>query len=837
MQVKHRLLLNLVVAALLVAAILVMLVTTTRRVVTTVETSTIADAIITTAFERLALDSDYINSGNERVRRQVDAKYRQIGDLLKSATEKFTAPEDQKTLTALIETSESVRAILLSIMANREHVNPTDRPEALSLEVDERLRSQMTMRIYETVRLGGNLKEASNAAIILSLKQAGAGIVAILFFVGVVTVINFVTLNRAISRRMERLRHGAALIGEGRLDHRIEIGGSDEFADLAKAFNAMTEKLSGSYQELEKEVEVRRRAEEAVINDITGRIRAEENLQKAYSELETRVTARTQELQDLTETLEDRVAKRTAELRAANETLRTSRLAALNLMEDAVIDRKNLEEITASLRDSEEKYRNLFVNMTEEVHLWEVVRDDVGGIKTWRLVDANPPTIKSWNRKSVEEIRGKTTDEIFGPGATEHYMPVVRNIFTEGVPYTFEDYFPHLDKHFRFTSVPFGEYFITTGADITDIKKAELALRESEERLNRTQEIAHLGGWEFDLAGNRLFCSDEVYRIFGFQPQEIEATREAFLERLHPDDRNAMDVYADSIREGRDGYEVEMRIMRESDDQVRVVLEKCEHFRDASGRIIRSVGMVHDITESKEAEESLRRANADLTNLNKELESFVYSASHDLRAPLRHISAFAELVIGRYAGRLDQKGRDYLLRISSSAARMTKTIDELLKLSRISRQDIRWETVDLSEMAAHIVGGLREADPGRQVEVAIEPGLVAHGDPGLLELSLSNMLRNAWKFTSKTENPQIAFGTVLQNEKRVYSVRDNGAGFDMKIAAKMFLPFHRLHPDSHFEGNGIGLAIVERAIRRHGGRVWAEGEVGRGATLYFRLED
>lgn len=168
---------------------------------------------------------------------------------------------------------------------------------------------------------------------------------------------------------------------------------------------------------------------------------------------------------------------------------------------------------------------------------------------------------------------------------------------------------------------------------------------------------------------------------------------------------------------------------------------------------------------------------------------------------------------------------------------MTRTIDDLLKLSRISRQDIRREAVDLSEMAVHVVGALREADPGRQVEVTIEPGLVAHGDPSLLELSLANLLRNAWKFTSRIEHPQIAFGAVLRNDKSVYYISDNGVGFDMKIAAKMFWPFHRLHPDSHFEGNGIGLAIVERVIRRHGGRVWAEGEVGKGATLYFRLED
>ncbi len=234
--------------------------------------------------------------------------------------------------------------------------------------------------------------------------------------------------------------------------------------------------------------------------------------------------------------------------------------------------------------------------------------------------------------------------------------------------------------------------------------------------------------------------------------------------------------------------------------------------------------------------DAARRRAEELGALNRELESFVYSISHDLRAPLRSMEGFARIVVEDYAERLDEQGKDYLGRIHRGAEKMTRLIDDLLRLSRISRQEIDRTEVDLSKMASAIVAELREAHAGRSVEIHIKEGLTAFADPRLMGIILSNLIGNAWKFTSKIEKARIEFGADNEDGKPVYYVRDNGAGFNPEYADKMFWPFHRLHSDDEFEGTGIGLTIVERVIHRHGGKVWAEGETGKGATVYFTLE-
>ncbi len=237
----------------------------------------------------------------------------------------------------------------------------------------------------------------------------------------------------------------------------------------------------------------------------------------------------------------------------------------------------------------------------------------------------------------------------------------------------------------------------------------------------------------------------------------------------------------------------------------------------------------------KRLEELVEERTSELTSANKEMETFIYSVSHDLRAPLRHISGFADLVTKKNADKLDDTGKEYLSRIHSGAQKMSRLIDDLLNLSRLSRQEVQRREVNLSAIAASIVAELREAHPDRGVEADIREGLTAFADPGLIEVVLSNLFGNAWKFTAKTGHARIEFGAVEQDGKIIYYVKDNGAGFDGKHAEKMFWPFHRLHSEDAFEGTGIGLAIVDRIVSRHGGKVWAEGIEGKGATVYFSL--
>jgi len=236
-----------------------------------------------------------------------------------------------------------------------------------------------------------------------------------------------------------------------------------------------------------------------------------------------------------------------------------------------------------------------------------------------------------------------------------------------------------------------------------------------------------------------------------------------------------------------------------------------------------------------ERTKELERRALELQAANSELDAFAYSVSHDLRAPLRSIDGFSQVLLEDYGERLDEGGRDSLQRVRVASQRMATLIDDLLKLARVTRTEMRTERVDLSGMAREIVLDIERTAPDRQVEFAIAPGLEAQGDSRLLRVVLDNLLRNGWKYTGKQPQPRVEFTAVDENGGRVFVVKDNGAGFDMKYADKLFGVFQRLHSTAEFEGTGVGLATVRRIINRHGGRIWAEGVVDQGATFYFTL--
>jgi len=268
-------------------------------------------------------------------------------------------------------------------------------------------------------------------------------------------------------------------------------------------------------------------------------------------------------------------------------------------------------------------------------------------------------------------------------------------------------------------------------------------------------------------------------------------------------------------------------------------------YYDADGSFAGTVGVAVDITERRQAELELRkhhdsleeqvaRRTQELAAANKELESFSYSVSHDLRAPLRSIDGFSHILLDDYGATLDSTATGYLQRIRTAAQRMGQLIDDLLELSRVTRGELFIEPVNLTALAQSIVNELKAAQPDREATITIEPQLLAQGDTNLLQIMLQNLLANAWKYSSKRSLCEITFGKADEQD-HVFYIRDNGTGFDMRYSNKLFGAFQRLHGSDEFEGTGIGLATVQRIIQRHGGSVWAESEVGKGATFYFQL--
>ena len=328
-------------------------------------------------------------------------------------------------------------------------------------------------------------------------------------------------------------------------------------------------------------------------------------------------------------------------------------------------------------------------------------------------------------------------------------------------------------------------------------------------------------------------------RLYGYTAEEVIGRS---ISILIPADRpDELPAILERLRRGEriDHYETE----RISKDGRRVhVSLSISPVKNSDGRIVGAATIARDITERirleaerARLERERREYAAQLEAANRELEAFSYSVSHDLRAPLRSIDGFSQALLEDYADRLDEQGRDYLGRVRAASQRMAELIDDLLHLARVTRAELRPETVDLSALAEAIADQLRHSDPGRRVELAIPPGIRAEGDARLLRIVLENLLGNAWKFTARRDRARIELGITESDGQRAYFVRDNGVGFDMAYAGKLFGAFQRLHGAREFEGTGIGLATVQRIVHRHGGRVWAEAAVDRGATFSFTL--
>ena len=376
-------------------------------------------------------------------------------------------------------------------------------------------------------------------------------------------------------------------------------------------------------------------------------------------------------------------------------------------------------------------------------------------------------------------------------------------------------------------------------------ERAANRLRRNEHSLSEAQRIAHLGSWDFDIEKNTLAWSDEIYRIFEIDPEKFGASYEVFLDAIHPGDRMLVDkAYNESVK-NRAPYDIEHRLLMR-DGRVKYVNEIGETYYGEDGKPLRSFGIVHDITWRKEAEEKIRRLNTELeqrvvartvelVDANKELEAFSYSVSHDLRTPLRAIDGFSRMLLEDYEEKLDDEGKRLLNVVRDNTGRMAQLIEDILHFSRVGRTGMSFSEIDMEGLARAVVDEFKPLAAGRKLKIGLGKLPGVQGDRAMMHQVFENLLGNAIKFTGHKEDAHIEIGGKIEGGKAVYYIKDDGAGFDMQYAEKLFGVFQRLHSIEEFEGTGIGLAISKRIIARHGGTIWAEGEVGKGATFYFSI--
>lgn len=456
-------------------------------------------------------------------------------------------------------------------------------------------------------------------------------------------------------------------------------------------------------------------------------------------------------------------------------------------------------------------------------------------------------------RRPREELVGDTVENVIGPKSFENVRDRIARALG-GEAEVFSAWYPLLTgelRNFRTSYIPLmdgGEAkgFFVYARDATDELLTQQSLQESERKYRGTFFNAAVGMARMALDGSWLDVNDRFCEILGYDREELVG--KTVQDLTHPDDfEREWKLMTDVASGVRDTYDIDKRYLRRDGTPVWGHLT-VSTARSDGGDALYYVCVVEDISERKEVEQKLQALNtsletrvaertAELTALNQELDAFNYSVSHDLRAPLRAIDGFSQAMEEDYGPQLDEGARHYLGRIRNGATRMSDMIEALLRMSRLTRGELHLEEVDLSAMANELLANLQQEEPERQLVATVADGLKAVGDGRLLRVVMANLLENAWKFTRQREEARIDVGSAHDPESGEQSifVRDNGAGFDPKYADRLFVPFQRLHSAGEFDGQGIGLATVQRVVHRHNGQIWAQSQEDAGATFYFTI--
>jgi PAS domain S-box-containing protein len=386
---------------------------------------------------------------------------------------------------------------------------------------------------------------------------------------------------------------------------------------------------------------------------------------------------------------------------------------------------------------------------------------------------------------------------------------------------------------------------LVSSRDITELKRSEERLRRSERMLVDTQGVAHLGTWDWDVTQPTATWSEELFRIYGLSPETYVPSYEAYLTKVHPEDRQRVVVATNRVFHEHIPYSHDERIFR-PDGAIRHLHTWAFPVLDDSGKLVRLVGVCQDISDRKQAEEALHQLNLELEQrvaertsqletALRDLEGFNSMVSHDLRSPLAAIQMGIELIERDPA--LSANLPDVLARMRRTIENMSALVHDLLAFARVGQDALQSVEVDVTALCGEILLEHQHASPGRTVATRVAPDLQLTADPTLLRVVFTNLLGNAWKYTCDAAAPEIEVGQLHRPEGRALFVRDNGLGFDMAESGQLFRPFSRLSSASEIKGTGIGLATVQRIVHRHGGRITAEAALGQGATFFVVFPD
>jgi PAS domain S-box-containing protein len=489
-----------------------------------------------------------------------------------------------------------------------------------------------------------------------------------------------------------------------------------------------------------------------------------------------------------------------------------------------------------ALRSSEEQYRKLFLNMVEELRVWQIVRDEYGSIQTWRLVDANPPALKAWGRQSVDDVRGQTADEILGPGTTAHFLPVVHKIMADGRPHTFEDEPPNHDQYYRFSCVQQGDGFITTAVDISALKKAEALLQEERDRL--TALIGSISDeiWFVDVQGRFTLVNPATRTAFNWAPGALAADFQqlvAGLDLLRPDGTPRPVAESPPLRalQGEIVTNQELVIRTQSSGQLHYRQINAAPVRNAAGQIIGSVSVARDITEQKREAQRLSAALQEADRANNAKSRFLAAASHDLRQPLSAISLYAHM-LKTTPRPADQK---LVANMLQGIASLSVLLDDLRDLSKLDAGVVTpvASHFPVTELFDELVSAhwLQASAKGLALR-SVPSAWIAHTDRVLLRRMLGNLLDNALSYT---ERGGVLIGCRRRLGKTWIEVWDTGIGIPPGQTGEIFEEFRQLGDGARNKGSGLGLAIVARTAALLGLAINVRSRLGHGSVFAIEL--